>query len=378
MRLREGWRILWRTAESVQIGVDQPGAAILEGLTPGERDLLLGLPASAEAPRADAHGPGADRIRDVLVRLGAVAPSPGPHSWAGPNHSRAARGPGASRAPHLAVEEQTLARLGLPDHALHHRATATVLVDGLGNLGARIALALADAGVGRVLLSDRSPVLEADVGPYEDRHVGAVREDALAVVVRARGAGVRVETLGSRGELADDPRLVLLVRPWVVPLGLPGRLVAQDVPHLPVVHGDVETEIGPLVLPGATACLRCVALARTDADPAWPALATQLSTWAEAGVPQASALRAAGVATQAALALLDGHGGGLTARSHDAAMSVRVGAHDIVPSLTFWAPHPGCGCAGVAESAPLSPAVRDDTVENAAATSSTSTTSTGP
>jgi bacteriocin biosynthesis cyclodehydratase domain-containing protein len=35
--------------------------------------------------------------------------------------------------------------------------------------------------------------------------------------------------------------------------------------------------IGPLVVPGRTPCLRCVALARGDRDPQWPSVAAQLS-----------------------------------------------------------------------------------------------------
>ncbi len=48
------------------------------------------------------------------------------------------------------------------------------------------------------------------------------------------------------------------------------------VPHLPVRVRDGTGLVGPLVIPGATSCLRCADLHRSDKDAAWPALAAQL------------------------------------------------------------------------------------------------------
>ena len=48
------------------------------------------------------------------------------------------------------------------------------------------------------------------------------------------------------------------------------------VPHLPVRVRDGTGLVGPLVIPGATSCLRCADLHRSDRDAAWPALAAQL------------------------------------------------------------------------------------------------------
>ncbi len=56
-----------------------------------------------------------------------------------------------------------------------------------------------------------------------------------------------------------------------------GRWLRRDIPHLPVVFGDRTVAIGPLVEPGSGPCLSCQERHRMDADPAWTALATQLS-----------------------------------------------------------------------------------------------------
>lgn len=63
--------------------------------------------------------------------------------------------------------------------------------------------------------------------------------------------------------LVADPRLVR-------------DLHDAGVAHLPVRMRDGTGLIGPLVIPGATSCLRCADLHRSDRDAAWPAVAAQL------------------------------------------------------------------------------------------------------
>ena len=55
-----------------------------------------------------------------------------------------------------------------------------------------------------------------------------------------------------------------------------GRWLRRDVPHLPSCSATPACTVGPFVRPGRGPCLRCLDLHRTDADPAWPAMATQL------------------------------------------------------------------------------------------------------
>lgn len=363
MELRDGWRILWRTADSVQIGADAPGALVLEGLDCAERDALLG--------RAPARG----RVREALAALGLLEapldPSP-PES--------------------LGDEAAVLTRSGLPGPAtVAARARARVLVDGLPRAGADLALGLADAGVGTVLLRDAAPVRPTDLGPYDALGLGRPRAPVLAATLRARLPHGRVVALPDREPgraraadamaAGDQPPvdLYVLVRPWVVGLAEVGRLLAHDVPHLLLVTGELEAEVGPLVLPGVTACARCVALHRTDADPAWPTLATQLATWPARGLDRATELQAAASALQATLAHLDGRGGGLLTRRGPAqdhagaepgagsetvsemssgaddrtrpagplTASLSFGSHDPLPAWRTWEPHPGCGCQGL-------------------------------
>jgi len=70
--------------------------------------------------------------------------------------------------------------------------------------------------------------------------------------------------------------LTILCADFVLPPSRYARWLRDDVPHLPIVLGDRVVTIGPFVTPGEGPCLHCVDLHRTDEDPAWPALASQL------------------------------------------------------------------------------------------------------
>src|SRR5215212_8451420 len=114
-------------------------------------------------------------------------------------------------------------------------------------------------------------------------------------------------------------------------------LVRADQPHLIVRSaGDLAT-VGPLVIPGRTACLRCTDLTRRDADRAWPALLDQLTRLRLPAPPALSAWAACMTVTQA-LAFLRGgtpEAGGST---------LELSQHDLVTRRRTWAMHPNCDC----------------------------------
>ena len=80
-------------------------------------------------------------------------------------------------------------------------------------------------------------------------------------------------------DIADVDRvdLAVIVGHFAVVPERHGRWLRRDIPHLPVVFGDRIVTIGPLVEPGVGPCLSCRERHRMDDDPAWTALATQLS-----------------------------------------------------------------------------------------------------
>ena len=127
------------------------------------------------------------------------------------------------------------------------------------------------------------------------------------------------------------------------PPELPGTLVAGAVAHLTAAASEAIGVVGPLVIPGRTACLSCVDLARSDRDPAWPLILAQAS--GRASQPAAcAAVLAAAVAAQAtaqALAYLD--------QAAPGAVVINGTLELVLPDWQWrrrsWAPHPQCRCS---------------------------------
>jgi bacteriocin biosynthesis cyclodehydratase domain-containing protein len=145
------------------------------------------------------------------------------------------------------------------------------------------------------------------------------------------GLGVALASaLPERGEEVDA---AVLLGSYAIATGRHGAWLRRDVPHLPVVVGDRIT-VGPLVVPGETACLHCVGLARRDADPAWPAIATQLH-----GRP-APALTRTAIAEAAAFVARH-----LDAEGAEPGTSWELDPRDGAVSVARWGRHPECSCA---------------------------------
>lgn len=214
------------------------------------------------------------------------------------------------------------------------------------------------------LMALLAPVLQAPE-PAQSRVVleALVADDAAARVCDALGAagiGVDVVDGGDRVPSVRDRSLtrVLLAHHALAPQRARAAL-RDDAPHLPVVFSGSGALIGPLVVPGETACLECVEAHRRDADPAWPMLLAQLL--AREPVPVSAAL--ATEAGQLAARLTRGEGPHAPrvadGRRREHSVAVTSGA-----TRREWrshAPHPECGCRsprGIATEAVPSAPVR--------------------
>jgi bacteriocin biosynthesis cyclodehydratase domain-containing protein len=115
------------------------------------------------------------------------------------------------------------------------------------------------------------------------------------------------------------------------------------VPHLAASASEAIGVVGPLVLPGRSACLRCLDLTRAERDPAWPLILAQLAGQSGADPLACDTVLATMVAAQAAaqaLAFLDQGGPG---------PAVINGTLELVlPGWQWrrrsWPAHPRCGC----------------------------------
>lgn len=114
--------------------------------------------------------------------------------------------------------------------------------------------------------------------------IGAER---VAAVLREAGHPVTV-TVTSEQSDTRPPMAAVLVSGHVFDPFEHQRWLRRDVPHLPIVFSESGATIGPLVMPGISACLTCIEQQRTAVDSAWPALAAQL--WRAAAAAESSAL----------------------------------------------------------------------------------------
>lgn len=120
--------------------------------------------------------------------------------------------------------------------------------------------------------------LYAEFGADASRRLAA-RADTTVRIVRAGPAPPDAERLRDRlsalglGGRGDDVTVILSdgepLRRHV------DRLMMSDRPHLLVTVLDTTVRLGPFVIPGSTACLRCYDARRAETDPGWPSVATQ-------------------------------------------------------------------------------------------------------
>ena len=84
---------------------------------------------------------------------------------------------------------------------------------------------------------------------------------------------------------------------------LAAGLLADEVPHLTATAGEAIGIVGPLVIPGRSACLHCLDLARAERDPAWPLVLAQI-IGRQPSTPACDCVLAASVAAQACAQVL--------------------------------------------------------------------------
>ncbi|WIM95808.1 hypothetical protein ACTOB_007945 [Actinoplanes oblitus] len=325
---------VWRGPVELQLGLDPAHAVrlelpdprlarvldLLDGNRP-ERQVLLHA-AELGVPPDDAR-----QLLDLLHRAGLVLPSA----------SLLPAGLPSAQRRRLTGEAAALA-LGTPFSApartLRRRQTARVVVAGRGRLGATIAVALAEAGVGHV-----HPDLSGMVGPGDlagspltTADLGAPAHAAVAAAVCRAAPGTEVREL--RRAAAD--LVVQLAHDQPVGLIAAGH-AARRQPHLAVRIRDGAAVIGPFVPAAGRPCLNCLELHRRERDPDWPGPPAPPGPAAGEPCTVATVLTATGFATAEVLTFLDGG----TPETLGAAVEITAPGRSRRRS---WPPHPNCDC----------------------------------
>ncbi len=203
--------------------------------------------------------------------------------------------------------------IGLDDDDLDRAATAWGAPP---HAGRRF---LAQLGPALVDSATAPPVVLRTSLPHDE-------EEALRQSLGVRGAAVRL----AAGHDAATTEVVVIAARHVVDPALGAALMRDDRPHLPIVLGTDRAVVGPLVIPGRTACLACLALQRCERDTAWPSLAAQLLA-SDVAVPRSLAWAAGDIAAHV-----------LSVGAAGRSVEVRPGS--LRRRWRHHAPHAACGC----------------------------------
>lgn len=149
----------------------------------------------------------------------------------------------------------------------------------------------------------------------------------------------------------------------LVPLGsqvLPPRLnsyfLQQNFNFLPVLAREGGWLIGPLTVPGLSQCSTCLDLYLSEADPAWPTLATQLLCQPVAASSQSVATHCINIVVQVVASFFSGS-------DHWLGRYLEFSQTDLVGSTQVLSPHPECGCGGLQLLEPIRPVAAPKTLE---------------
>lgn len=287
--LRPGAPVLRRDAATLQVGLDAPGRVLLAD-SPVVRRLLGEMRSTGVAAPRGSNPQHAELGRAMarLVSAGLAIPVEQPRA-------------GRSASPRWSAHLQAARAWGGADASrrLADRGRLRVGLAGPTERRAALARLLHDCGL--------------DLHPADQGLGAAGRSEALdVVVVLAEGEPTRTEI---------DPHL------------RHGR------PHLVVGSRAGLPRLGPFVVPGTTACLRCVDAHESESDPRRPLLLEQACS--ERGpAPRDPVLDALATAWVARDLLRYAEGEPPTTWSATVVVAPRG-----VPQVTRWGRHPQCGCA---------------------------------
>ncbi|MFJ2378565.1 ThiF family adenylyltransferase [Streptomyces sp. NPDC087769] len=354
--LKPALRRAWRGRGTVQFGVTRAHAVKfgpLDIATGSFLELLdgtRGLPLLREEARALDLS---DHQAEILVRRLMNAGLVDDVRAGGPEADALRNRPGAldRHRPDLASLSVVHPEPGGGMRRLAARRAMRVQVRGAGRVGAAIAAVLSGSGVGRVEVLDGGRTEPCDISPggLPPASVGERRDTAARQLVRRSAAGPAPRAPETAGSPAGgEPGLSLIVmaprdsftayvpdpraaEPWIT----------SGTPHLYAGVMEATGFVGPLVLPGGTACAGCLALDRAAGDEDWTRMLSQWQSGRRTAVQACDlglATAVAGLAAAHALSFLDGELPASTGTRWEAAL----------PLLDWRAerlgPHPDCSC----------------------------------
>ncbi|MBX9681178.1 MAG: HesA/MoeB/ThiF family protein [Gemmataceae bacterium] len=160
-----------------------------------------------------------------------------------------------------------LAVTGFSEEGQRRLKNASVLVSRIGGVGGMVALQLAAAGVGRLVLAHGGNLRTDDLNRQilmSDAGIGCSRVEQAAARLRAINPNVVVETAAENMSAANAPRLVATVDAvascaprFEERLAMNAAAVVQGKPMVDAAMYDMDLQL-LIVRPGRTACLACL------------------------------------------------------------------------------------------------------------------------
>jgi len=298
--LKSGLLPVWRDRDTLQIGIDPRRAVALSGM--GRSAFVIGLLDGSRdrdqvLAAAAARGipvQATERILTLLAAGGALDDFPASTLRDLPLALR------AKLAPELATTSLAYRDGDGGARALARRRTAVVRIEGSQRIGRAVARLLNAAGVAQVHF---------------------IRQSAAT---------------------GDTDRPDLRILAGRQPIERLAQLARARVPHLAVMAGEAIGVVGPLVVPGRTACLLCLDYVRAGNDPAWPLILAQIGH-KDPEPPACDAVLATAVAAQAAAQALTAIEKGPMATA-----AVNGTLELVLPDWRWrrrtWPAHPDCPC----------------------------------
>lgn len=223
-----------------------------------------------------------------------------------------------------------------------------IRVMGLNDVGIRVAKVLAEARISHLEARDSRSVDEECELLFPSSAKGLSRERAMREMIR------EISPNTCLGKIAV-PDLVVVCSERVIDFGVVGLLLSHDTPHIPVVSDDRIVTVGPLVVPGQTACSLCSELHAADNVPGFAYFSDALRNSGPCRPVPFISTMAAGVVMGIIDTIAKNHRPGRsvgpegTSPSPSPSLSstpiVRISADGVTADQAI--PHPDCGCVGL-------------------------------
>jgi hypothetical protein len=327
IRLNPAVRKLWRSPNEIQFGY--PARLQLSDLDEQAEALIsaigFGVAERQTSAQALALGVSEAQLKAMIERLQPIL--------------MRADQPTQTEVDSRFTELMRIALVSDDPHALAiRRSQQRIFVNRLSRFGMTTLRGLAASGFKRMLTTDAKHVQPSDTLTLGLRGGPGLGQSRYAAASAEFGPILQLHHY-LREETVRTTDFAILQADEVVEPKLYQRWLSNDVPHLAVSFDEAGVSVSPVIIPGVTSCLACLAQREIASDPEWGALATQMSLNPRDLADSASLLFAAGLATHRAQSFLDTKG---SLRAPGELRGVRLNNSGVIERVDY-APT-SCGC----------------------------------